>query len=239
MGFFREQFLIPYRVWRQATLPESMTFRTTTLNDLPPAHRVEVDAAVRELAEKGFRVAANLTTDPRPTIRASIVVLFHDDNRDRARIIYSAIGGEEELAVVIRTEFEDGTRITTSNAAVNANRFALDPRHDAISFRWIRSASALYEVHRRRIERFNQQGAHRAASVPRDAISHVQNEHRREMDRRAAAGQLRHYPSERLYRFTLRGAIIHVRELRPATRESAALAMDERARRELDSLSRE
>lgn len=198
----------PILVRRNHRMSAHPVWEQTLVEQLTPEMRDFIAAIVGQFSAEGFEVVANVhQPEAMKGVRAVQVLLVHRATGDQALAIATLASLSRTTAFAVKSEFADGTRITTG-ANPSASIFPGDPKDQPINAAWVRDARTLVEFHRRRLAALGRDRELRIAPAPGAELEQLRREWERETDRYRRAGYQRLDRSGQFWRLTWKGAFL-------------------------------
>lgn len=202
---------------------------------LTPEMRDFISAAVGQFRSEGFTVVANVhQTKGVQGIRA-VQILMTDAAGDRVVILATLSATTRTLALAVRSEFADGTQLTSS-ASPSAGFYPPNPLDQPINARWLRDGRALCEFHRRRLRALGRDHTPRAEPPAVDEVGMVQREWDRELRRYQQIGYNYIDRSGEVCWLTWKGAFLAAWRLTEPLKSRRQRRIESKARREWTAL---
>jgi hypothetical protein len=143
---------------------------------------------------------------------ASYVSLFENPQARRTAQLFTvfvATGLVRQVSTVMnfKTEFSDGTALTTGNSRVAGAFPPVRLRRGSMSFPWITDPGELYEIHAASVAHYAADGIPVEPGI-QDPAEFLRTSSWREMAKFAEVGYMRLDEERRIYRYTWKGAFL-------------------------------
>jgi hypothetical protein len=206
-------FLIRW-VWAPIRMHSTQTIlirprrEATASEQLTPELQDFMGQVVRQFRDVGFEVASNFHHPGAvPGINSFQIVCVHHADNDVASIIATRGSNSRSMLFAVRSEFPDGTWITTANNR-GIGIFPREPGTEVANFSWARDPAELYEAHRRLLRRAGKSNSPRIAPAPGEELAYLDHEWDRNNQWHVRCGYRWRDDSAGVYRFTWRGAYL-------------------------------
>jgi hypothetical protein len=188
--------------------------------------------AVAGLTPQGFKPVLSYRNSSVPNAIGFSTVFQNDRTSEVATIINSVVSGEVKTSILVfRTEFADGTNVTTSNNNFPSHYPPPKAPDHAFAFPQVRDPGRLYEVHQAVVGQLDK-GSPRRDPIGDDPDAYLKRGQQREHTRFIACGYKYLDDAKGVLRLTWKGAFMAtlklfwpVRQIRKAWRRWKAARM--------------
>jgi hypothetical protein len=213
--------------------------RETRADDLAPKMAEYLGQMARQLGDEGFEAVANMCNEKSvPGVNGIQVLFVNRRSNDLALVIMTWAQLKKSMLITLRSEFPDGTRLTTAaNPGISAGGlFPRDPQVNSQNFPWVKEPAVLCEAHRRRLQAARKTNVARVAPLPGRELEYYDLDWDRSCEWHVRCGY--RYLDERagLYRFTVKGALLGTWKLVRPVRDIRKWLRAREARREWEAL---
>ena len=165
----------PLLIRSRNTLAARVELEPVLAERLSPEMREHVGGVVRQFRDESFEVVANYSIGATmPGVFITQALLVNRATGDVGVAIMSWTELSRTLVVAIRSEFADGTMLTTgTNRDVGV--FPPDPLHDGVTFSRALDVATLAEVHRRQLRKAGKDSAPRVTPAYFGASGRARN----------------------------------------------------------------
>jgi len=205
---------VPIRIRRRQTVAADVRFGPAEMSDLVnQSGHWAVDTAT-QLAGLGFNAAAHLRAEGLVSDVDGVTSIWvHPAPADVAHLVFARTArGMTGETVSFRTEFSDGTSLTTSNATIFSSWVA-DPKGEVVMCLGLGKLDRLYRLHRARAERRVAESGGKLRAVLPEAgkeAEYLASRSKERMAQQVASGYYVLDETARVYRFTWKGAYLSV-----------------------------